>query len=704
MNSIEFEEKFDEDARPPDHNIDHIRQKHKEYSLEGTDLNDLRLKGDHTHNINVIKEGKGELILSRRPKKSFKSSDFGPCPFCREWILLSNIGIHVKKCKKKENNEHEQRDSSASDRKEQSSGTGVLKLRAIQNLSDNISGRIKSHPSSKLIKDVFAIMTRDEVSEIAKSDELIVSLGDSWYQRNMGNAKAKYMASQHMRLMAKFLIQLRQMKNKDSCGNDDDDDDDDDDRRNGDSALWDFLIPSQYNDIMQAALNISIPYIDDIQELKSPSNAIKIKYDLKRVVEFKWSKVQTNGLDKKQGEDCDTLIRLITIHCSESVTRLARTVLAVRSFNKTIEIPAPEDIEVLNKYVDNQMLHEIDLTTIDLATFRRAVALVQTKLLLFNKRRSGEIDQITVKQYAQRRKELEDVDESLIGELTDLERKLLESHDLMVVRGKRTRPVPVIIPESVKNCMSYIANSNIREKVGIEGRWLFASTGFCSMRSYDSLKTVITECSLKAPAKITSVTLRKYMATLTQVMDLKDGELQWACDHLGHTKAVHLSHYRQMSGFIERVKMANLILVQDMNLAGALKGKQLADQQVDELLTKKLQEEMNTDTQVDSETTEINVKFIEDNTDLDIDMDVLFEDEDVTETAAPSKKSVSRKRWTEEEIKELKFYFADNLKTKTCPSQKQCMMAIQNSSKKNGLLSKRYWHNIVKKISNMNKK
>lgn len=66
-----------------------------------------------------------------------------------------------------------------------------------------------------------------------------------------------------------------------------------------------------------------------------------------------------------------------------------------------------------------------------------------------------------------------------------------------------------------------------------------------------------------------------------QVLALTDSQLQWACDHLGHTKGVHLAHYRQMSGFIERVKMSKLILVQDLNLTGSLKGKHLDDASVD---------------------------------------------------------------------------------------------------------------------------
>jgi len=42
------------------------------------------------------------------------------------------------------------------------------------------------------------------------------------------------------------------------------------------------------------------------------------------------------------------------------------------------------------------------------------------------------------------------------------------------------------------------------------------------MRAYDSLKSICKEFNLKAPERITSVSMRKYIATLSQVSELKD--------------------------------------------------------------------------------------------------------------------------------------------------------------------------------------
>ncbi|CAC5384003.1 unnamed protein product [Mytilus coruscus] len=105
--------------------------------------------------------------------------------------------------------------------------------------------------------------------------------------------------------------------------------------------------------------------------------------------------------------------------------------------------------------------------------------------------------------------------------------------------------------------------------------YLFA--GLNPARSYESLKKICTECSLAAPKRITSVSMRKYTATLTQMLNLDGNLLEWVCPHLGHSANVHKTHYRQMSGFIERVHVSKLMLIKVMNLTKKYAGKKLED-------------------------------------------------------------------------------------------------------------------------------
>ena len=49
------------------------------------------------------------------------------------------------------------------------------------------------------------------------------------------------------------------------------------------------------------------------------------------------------------------------------------------------------------------------------------------------------------------------------------------------------------------------------------------------------------------------------------------------CKHLAHTAEVHENYYTQMSSSIERVEIAKVMLLQDRNLIGKYRNKNLAD-------------------------------------------------------------------------------------------------------------------------------
>lgn len=118
-------------------------------------------------------------------------------------------------------------------------------------------------------------------------------------------------------------------------------------------------------------------------------------------------------------------------------------------------------------------------------------------------------------------------------------------------------------------------------------------------------------------------------------------------------------------------------------------------------MLKKVQGEIGADVEP-KEPLNYNFDFNDKAEDLDLD---IYDFDDVDSVVKNDRKpKSSRKRWTEEEIEEIQQYFAKFLKTKTCPSKTYTLKAIEKSKTKGGALAKRFWHNIVKKISNMNKK
>ena len=58
-------------------------------------------------------------------------------------------------------------------------------------------------------------------------------------------------------------------------------------------------------------------------------------------------------------------------------------------------------------------------------------------------------------------------------------------------------------------------------------------------------------------------------------MGLKDSELHWLVNHLGHSEKIHLQNYRATSGMIKRIDIAKLMLIQEKNMVGRFAGLKL---------------------------------------------------------------------------------------------------------------------------------
>ena len=333
----------------------------KDANIKDTGYIALRCKGDDKHNCKSIAEGKGELLLSRRPTISFTSEDYGPCPKCREWMLKETISRHQPKCKSGDNTKTSKKNL-------------VLQ-------SQIISGRFNSSASSLLQKEVFSIMASDTITRVAQSDPLIVMLGESWLRRNISNkSKRKYYTSGRMRLSARLLEHLRKLKGG---------------PKSMTMPLWKFLTPENFDLVVQAAHQVSLPDIEDEEELKSPSNAIKLKYDLTRLVNAKWGYALKN-LEKETAdnniEDCRNFLHLMKVEWSERVTKLARAVLDERRLlaNANELIPDPEDIAKLSTHLKQELSNVTQSQE-----YRHLAIYTQARLLVYNKRRSGEIDAVT---------------------------------------------------------------------------------------------------------------------------------------------------------------------------------------------------------------------------------------------------------------------------------------------------------------------
>ena len=58
---------------------------------------------------------------------------------------------------------------------------------------------------------------------------------------------------------------------------------------------------------------------------------------------------------------------------------------------------------------------------------------------------------------------------------------------------------------------------------------------------------------------------------------MEEYQLEWVVNHIGHKKSVHLDHYRALSGFIEKVHISKVLMIQDMNMTHKFAGIRIED-------------------------------------------------------------------------------------------------------------------------------
>jgi len=64
-------------------------------------INKLRMLGDYFHNVQVLSQKSGQLIVVRRPssRKQASYSDFLPCVGCKGFFWRKELWHHCKTCK-----------------------------------------------------------------------------------------------------------------------------------------------------------------------------------------------------------------------------------------------------------------------------------------------------------------------------------------------------------------------------------------------------------------------------------------------------------------------------------------------------------------------------------------------------------------------------------------------------------------------------
>lgn len=137
--------------------------------------------------------------------------------------------------------------------------------------------------------------------------------------------------------------------------------------------------------------------------------------------------------------------------------------------------------------------------------------------------------------------------EEFLYSLTPHERQLADNFKRVVTGGKGSRPVAILFPKKIQRYVNRLLEvCNNTELVPKTNPYLFALVGNDSrwMSGYHTIRKLALNCNAENPLLLTSTRFRKHLATILQLLNFENDEIDQIAAFMGHTRKTHEEFYR----------------------------------------------------------------------------------------------------------------------------------------------------------------
>ena len=337
----------------------------------------LTNRGNFLHNYRVMESGEGELIVGREANKEMtlreKIDAYLPCAYCCVMYLKHDLWRHAKRCRFR-----------TADNTTAHSIVGKSRMIVRGALNQDTA-----NVDQKFRCDILEGMRSDEVTDVVMSDALILKYGADLYLQ-LGRIRA-HDISQRMRQLARLLMTFRTVNQQlpDTV------------------SLSQLLTGHNFDDVVNATRLMCNPVEQPTGRplYSNPSIGLKLGHSLVKCCEIK----------KGQGirMDCETDINeadaFLTLHKNDWLTHISKTAHAtfkLRRHNMPQQQPSATDLLKLKNYHASAIEMLTDrLTKIPAyATWRKLCEVLFSRLVVFNRRRSGETAKLLLSAFINRPK------------------------------------------------------------------------------------------------------------------------------------------------------------------------------------------------------------------------------------------------------------------------------------------------------------
>ena len=406
-------------------------------------------------------------------------------------------------------------------------------------------------------------MRKDEVYTAAVSDPLILQFAHKLTAKHYHDPDLHDHVRNKVREVGRLLVQVR--------------------KDHGMSSLSDALNPAHFSQLATSVRKVA-GFNPETNSFASPSLALKLGHSLKKCAMSLLGIALRSGT-KDDEDKANGFIRLCDIEWADEVSRRALCTLRDHKLNKVSILPLAEDISKMHDFLTRsaaEALQVFENDTSDADMKRKAwsnlAQLMLAQLILFNRRRVGEVSKMTMENWNAVNCPSND---DVAQHLSSVERQLCRSLSRIQVIGKRGNHVPVLLTAASKSALTVLVSKRTDGDVPASNPYVFAQPRTNGhIRGADVMRKFSTECGAKLPHALRGTQLRKHVATISQLLNLKENELDILAQFLGHDVRVHREFYRLPSDILQTAKVSKILLAMENGQQGKLTGQSLDEIEV----------------------------------------------------------------------------------------------------------------------------
>ncbi|XP_074113924.1 uncharacterized protein LOC141536985 [Cotesia typhae] len=237
--------------------------------------------------------------------------------------------------------------------------------------------------------------------------------------------------------------------------------------------------------------------------------------------------------------------------------------------NKKVILPSQENIKRLNDYLKKECVICLQRLNDEKQEFDRGawLHLQECTLIciqLFNRRRAGEIERLTLENYENKKGIADDVDKKLLEKFSKNIQEYARQFIRITLRGKLSRIVSLLLTPFMTACIECILYFRQAANVKAENKFIFAKPGDNYLgkeyiRACPLMEKFSTDCGASMPKTLRGTTLRKHVATYASLLNIEECQVDKLANFLGHNKDIHKNIYRMPVPISEITEVSKLL-------------------------------------------------------------------------------------------------------------------------------------------------